>query len=45
MVDSCHSYIDVPSHKPFAYLLEFGLLTEFGRPCVDDKPKCESSES
>jgi hypothetical protein len=37
MADSCPNYLDVPSHKPLAYLLEFGLLTQFGRPSVDDR--------
>jgi hypothetical protein len=26
VVDSCPNYLDVPSHKPLAHLLEFGLL-------------------
>jgi hypothetical protein len=39
------NYLDVPSHKPLEYLLEFGLLTQFGCPSVDDRLNCESSES
>jgi hypothetical protein len=42
MADSCPNYLDVSSHKPLAYLLEFSLLTQFDRPSVDDR---ESSES
>jgi hypothetical protein len=37
------NYLNVPSNKPLAYLLEFGLLTQFGRPFVDDKLNCEAS--
>jgi hypothetical protein len=45
MADSCPNYPDVPSHKPLAYPLEFGLLHQFGHPSMDDRPNYESSES
>jgi hypothetical protein len=45
MTDSCPNYLHVPSHKPLAYLHEFGLLAQFGHPSVGDRPNCESSES
>jgi hypothetical protein len=35
---------DVPSYHPLVYLLEFGLLTQFGRPSVDDRPNCGINE-
>jgi hypothetical protein len=37
MVDSCPNSLGVPSHKPLAYLQEFGLLAQFGRPSMDDR--------
>jgi hypothetical protein len=41
MANSCPNYQGIPSCKFRAYLLEVGLLAQF----VDDRPKCESSES
>jgi hypothetical protein len=45
MADSCLNYQGIPSHKPLAYLLEFGLLAQFVHPFVGDRPNCGSSES
>jgi hypothetical protein len=45
MVDSSPNYLDAPSHKPLAYLPEFGLLTQFGHPSAGDRPNYGSSES
>jgi hypothetical protein len=45
MANSCPNYQDVPSHKPFAYLSEFDLLSQFGHLFVGDRLKCESSDS
>jgi hypothetical protein len=45
MANSCPSFEDIPSHKPVAYPLGFGLLTPFGRPSVDDRLNCGSNES
>jgi hypothetical protein len=44
MANSWFNYQDIPSRKFWAYLLEFGLLTQFGRLSTDDRPNCESSE-
>jgi hypothetical protein len=45
MANSCPNYQDIPSRKLLVYLLEFGLLTYFGRLSADDRPNYESSES
>jgi hypothetical protein len=45
MADSCPNYSDIPSCKRCAYLLEFGLLSQFGHPSVGNRLNCESSES
>jgi hypothetical protein len=45
MTDFCSNYLDVPSHKPYAYLPEFGLLAQFDNPSMGDRPNCGSSES
>jgi hypothetical protein len=42
--DSCLNSLGVPSHKPSAYSQNFGLLTQFGRPSVDDRPNCGSNK-
>jgi hypothetical protein len=44
VADSCPNYLDVPSHKPLAYLLEFGLLVQFGHPSAVDRSNCGLSE-
>jgi hypothetical protein len=45
MEDSCPNHLDALSHKPLAYLLEFGLLAQFGHLSAGDRLKCGSSES
>jgi hypothetical protein len=45
MADFYPNYIVVSSHKPLAYLLEFDLLTQFGRSSVDDRLNYGLSES
>jgi hypothetical protein len=45
MSDSCPNYFDAPSHKPLAYLPEFGLLAQFGHPSRGDRLNYPSSES
>jgi hypothetical protein len=42
-IDSCPNFLGIPSHKPVAYLQEFGLLALFGHPFVD-RPNYGSNE-
>jgi hypothetical protein len=44
MVDSCPNSLGVPSHKPLAYLQEFGLPGQFGQLSTGDRPNCVSKE-
>jgi hypothetical protein len=44
MADSCPNFLGVLSHKPLAYLQGFDLLAQFGRPSMDDRLNCGSSE-
>jgi hypothetical protein len=45
MADACPNYLDSPSRMLLAYLLGFGLLTQFGHPSVGDRLNYESSDS
>jgi hypothetical protein len=44
MADACPNYLDSPSRMLLAYLLGFGLLTQFGHPSMGDRLNYESSE-
>jgi hypothetical protein len=44
MANSYPNYMDVPSHKPLAYLQEFDCLAQFGNPSADDRSNCRSNE-
>jgi hypothetical protein len=44
MTYSCPNYLDAPSHKPLAYLPEFGLLAQFRHLSTGDRLNYESSE-
>jgi hypothetical protein len=45
MGNSCPNSQDIPSHKPITCSLGFGLLAQFGRPSVDDRPNYGPNES
>jgi hypothetical protein len=44
MANACPNYHDSPSRMLLAYLLRFGLLTQFDHPSVADRPNYESSQ-